>query len=178
MMMMSKFLQMAGAIWLLTACQGAGRTGPEVPEILRAPAGEKVILEAHAKGVQIYACQLGADQKSAWVLKAPEAELTDATGKTIHHSAGPTWKHADGSEVIGKKATEVDAPKPDAIPWLLLRATGHKGEGILSNVTSIQRIHTNGGLAPSANTCDAARIGMEARSAYEADYIFYAPGTK
>lgn len=174
---MSRFLQMAVAIWLLTAWQGAARKGPEVPEILRAPAGDEVVLEAHAKGVQIYACQLGADQKSAWVLKAPEAELTDATGKTIlHHSAGPTWKHADGSEVTGSK--KVDVPKPDAIPWLLLRATGHKGEGILSNVTSIQRIHTRGGLAPSANTCDAERIGLEARSAYEADYIFYAPEKK
>jgi Protein of unknown function (DUF3455) len=175
-MMMSKFLQMAGAIWLLIAWQGGGKKRPEVPEIMRAPAGEEVVLEAHAKGVQIYACQLGADQKSAWVLKAPEAELTDATGKTIHHSAGPTWKHADGSEVTGTKKIEV--PKPDAIPWLLLTATGHKGEGNLSNVTSIQRIHTKGGLAPSAYTCDAARIGMEERSAYEADYIFYAPGTK
>lgn len=176
-MMMSKFLQMAGAIWLLIAWQGGGKTRPEVPKSLEAPVGEEVVLEAHAKGTQIYACQVGPDQKPAWVLTAPEAELTDATGKTIlHHSAGPTWNHADGSEVTGTK--KVDVPKPDAIPWLLLTATGHKGEGILSNVTSIQRIHTKGGLAPSAYMCDAARIGTGARSAYEADYIFYAPGTK
>ena len=177
--MMSKFLQMAGAIWLLIGWQGPGKPRPEVPKIIEAPAGEEVVLEAHAKGVQIYACQAGADQKPAWVLQAPEADLAGATGKTIvHHSAGPAWKHEDGSEVTGRKATQVDAPKPDAIPWLLLTATGHKGEGILSRVTSIQRIHTKGGLAPSAITCGAARIGTEARSAYEADYIFYAPGAK
>jgi Protein of unknown function (DUF3455) len=176
---MNKFLQMAGAIWLLIAWQGAGRTRPDVPESLRAPAGEEVVLEAHAKGVQIYTCQLGADQKSAWVLKAPEAELTDAAGKTIlHHSAGPNWKHADGSEVTAKVAAKHDAPNPDAVPWLLLTAIGHKGEGILSRVTSIQRIHTEGGLAPSANTCEAATNGKEARIAYAADYIFYAPATK
>jgi hypothetical protein len=176
---MTKFLQMAGAIWLLIAWQGAGRTGPEVPEILRVTASEEVVLEAHAKGVQIYACQLGADGKSAWVFKAPEAELTDAAGKTIvHHSAGPNWKHVDGSEETAKVAAKHDAPKADAIPWLLLTATGHKGEGILSRVTSIQRIHTEGGLVPSANTCEAATNGKEAKMAYEADYIFYASATK
>ena len=60
--------------------------------------------------------------------------------------------------------------------WLLLAVASHTGEGILSRVTSIQRIHTEGGLAPSANTCDASANGKESRSAYAADYYFYAPG--
>jgi hypothetical protein len=42
-------------------------------------------------------------------------------------------------------------------------------------VTSIQRIRTEGGLAPEANTCDSSAKGNEARSAYEADYYFYVP---
>ena len=176
---MGEFLQMAGAIWLLIAWQGAAMTRPEVPESLRAPANEEVVLAAHGKGVQIYTCQSGPDQKAAWVLKAPEAELTDADGKTIlNHSAGPTWKHADGSEVTAKAVAKVDAPKPGAVPWLLLTATGHKGEGMLSRVTSIQRIHTEGGSPPSANTCGPAMNGKEARIAYAADYVFYAPAAK
>jgi hypothetical protein len=70
-----------------------------------------------------------AEQKSTWVLKAPEAESTDATGKQIvHHFAGPAWKHIDGSEVTGKVVAQQDAPKPDAIPWLLLAAASHTGE--------------------------------------------------
>jgi Protein of unknown function (DUF3455) len=173
---MSNFLHMAGAIWLLIAWQGVGQTRPEGFEVTP---GEEVVLEAHAKGVQIYACQLGADQKPAWVFKAPEAELTDAAGKTIvHHSAGPTWKHVDGSEVTAIKAEQRDAPKPGAIPWLRLTVNSHKGEGTLSRVTSIQRIHTEGGLAPSANTCEAATNSKEERIAYEADYVFYAPVKK
>src|SRR3981189_3282101 len=100
---MKRLIQVAGAIGMLLAGQGQGPARPEVPENLQAPAGEEVILAAHATGVQIYACQAGADQKFAWVLKAPEAELTDSTGKKIvHHFAGPTWKHVDGSEVAGK----------------------------------------------------------------------------
>jgi len=77
--------------------------------------------------------------------------------------------------VKGKVVAKQDAPKSDAIPWLLLAAASHSGEGILSRVTSIQRIHTEGGVAPSANTCDASASGKESRSAYAADYYFYAP---
>ena len=152
---------------------------PEVPESLRAPAGEEVILVAHAKGTQIYTCQAGAEQKFSWVFKAPEADLTDESGKKIaHHFAGPTWKHMDGSEVTGKVVAKQDAPKSDAIPWLLLKAATHTGEGVFSQVTSIQRIHTEGGLAPEANSCNATASGKESRSAYSADYYFYAAGQK
>lgn len=152
---------------------------PEVPKSLEAPSGEEVILAAHAKGVQIYTCQAGTDQKFAWALKGPEAELTDASGKMIaHHFAGPTWKHADGSEVTGKVVAKQDAPKADAIPWLLLKAASHTGEGVFSHVTSIQRIHTEGGLAPQGNSCDASASGKETKSAYSADYYFYQAAPK
>jgi hypothetical protein len=173
---MNRLIQVFAASGMFVAAQGQAHQRPEVPESLKAPAGERVILAAHAAGVQIYICQAGAEQKFGWVLKAPEAELVDAKGKKIvHHSAGPTWTHLDGSEVKGKVVAKLDAPKPDAIPWLLLAAASHTGEGILSRVTSIQRIHTEGGLAPVANTCDASASGKESRSAYMADYYFYAP---
>src|SRR5258707_12395306 len=120
---MNRLIQVAGAIGMLLAAQGQGPARPEVPESLKAPAGEQVILAAHATGVQIYVCQAGADQKFACVLKAPEAELTDATGKKIaHHFAGPTWKHADGSEVKGKGIVKQDEPKPEAIRGLVRTA--------------------------------------------------------
>src|SRR5437016_3227883 len=127
---MNRLMQLAGANGMLLAAQAQGPARPEVPEVpesLKEPAGEELILLAHATGVQIYVCQAGADQKFGWVFKAPETELTDSTGKEIvHHSAGPTWRHVDGSEVKGKVIAK---PKPDAIPWLLLGATDHSGEG-------------------------------------------------
>src|SRR6266704_3673872 len=178
---MNRLFQVVGAIGMLFAAQGQGPARPEVPENLRAPAGEEVILTAQATGVQIYVCQAGADKNFAWVLKAPEAELADATGKKIaHHSAGPTWKHTDASEVkarvVAKQdAPKVEAPKPEAIPWLLLSATSHSGEGIFSRVTSIQRIHTEGGMPPEAKYCDGSTAGKEVGTAYAADYYFYAP---
>lgn len=173
---MNRFLQAVSALGVMLAAQAQGPVRPEVPDNLKAPAGEEVILTAHAMGVQIYVCREGEDQKYSWTLKAPEAELADATGKKIvHHSAGPTWKHNDGSEVTGRVAGKHDAPKADAIPWLLLTATSHAGEGTFGRVTTIQRIHTEGGLPPKASSCDASANGKESRSAYTADYYFYAP---
>ena len=176
---MTRGMLIVAAAGLLAAWQGGKLNRPVVPKDLEAPPGEELILSAHATGVQIYVCQAGADKKFAWVLKAPEAELTDASGnKIIHHFVGPTWAHVDGSQVAGKVVAKADAPKPDAIPWLLLTATSHAGEGILSRVKSIQRIHTEGGLAPNAKYCEPSDNGRESRSAYEADYYFYGPGPK
>jgi hypothetical protein len=149
---------------------------PEVPDTLKAPAGEKVVLQAHATGVQIYGCQAGADGKLAWTLKRPEADLFDPQGKKIgQHGAGPSWKHNDGSEVIGKMAAKADAPSAGSIPWLLVNVTNHSGSGVLSRVTTIQRIHTQGGQPPSAADCDSTHANSEVKIKYSADYYFYAP---
>ena len=134
------------------------------------------MVQAHASGSQIYVCQPGADGKMGWTLKAPEAELHDQAGAIIgRHYAGPTWKHNDGSEVTGKAAARVDSADPDSIPWLLVTATGHSGNGVLSRVTSIQRIHTMGGQPPPAGDCNASKEKLEVKSSYTADYYFYAP---
>ena len=115
---------------------------------------------ARATGFQIYVCRPDADGKPAWTLKAPEAELFDEQGKSIgKHFGGPTWQLNDGSQVTGKMAAKVDAPDPKAIPWLLVTVTGHSGSGKLSGVTSIQRVNTVGGLAPSGAGMHSAERG-------------------
>lgn len=149
---------------------------PDVPDQVKVPPGERLVFRAHASGAQIYVCQQGADGKSQWTLKAPEAQLHDRKGAVVgHHYAGPTWKHNDGSEVTGKASAKVDSPDPDSIPWLLVTVTGHSGAGVFSQVTSIQRIHTQGGQAPAAASCDSSRLGTEIKIPYTADYYFYAP---
>jgi hypothetical protein len=47
---------------------------------------------------------------------------------------------------------------------------------VLTPVTSIQRIHTKGGIAPPAAECTTAKQNSEVKSSYTADYYFYAPG--
>jgi len=148
---------------------------PDAPAAIQAPPGQEVVLLAHASGSQVYTCQAGADGKFIWTLKAPEAELKDQKGKVIgSHSAGPTWKLNDGSEVTGKAAGHVDSPDADSIPWLLVNVVSHSGQGLLTNVTTIQRVHTHGGKPP-AEGCDASHPNGEIKSNYTADYYFYAP---
>jgi Protein of unknown function (DUF3455) len=148
---------------------------PDVPDVIAAPSGEEVVLYAHATGSQIYTCQSTTDGKFAWTLKAPEAELRDRKDKVIgSHSAGPTWKLKDGSEVTGKATAHVDSLGGESIPWLLVNAVGHAGKGLLATVTTIQRVRTHGGMPPD-DVCDAAHVNAESKSSYSADYYFYAP---
>jgi Protein of unknown function (DUF3455) len=148
---------------------------PDVPDAIQVPAGEEVVLYTHATGSQIYTCTASADGKFGWMLKAPDAELHDRKDKIIgHHSAGPSWKLTDGSEVIGKAAAHVSALDPDSISWLLVKVVSHSGNGLLSSVNMIQRVHTKGGQPPDEG-CDASHRDAETKSNYTADYYFYAP---
>jgi hypothetical protein len=162
------------AMGAAVAANAQGLPSAQVPDSIRAPAGEELVLQAHASGVQIYVCREASEGQARWTLKAPDAMLRDGNGAVIiHHYAGPTWKHKDGSTVTGKAVAHADSPDPGSIPWLLIAATGHSGTGVLTHVTSVQRIHTKGGQPPAATTCDGSKLGTEAHSAYSADYYFY-----
>ena len=164
------------AISLAIALDAGGQaTRPDVPDKIKAPAAENVVLVAHASGSQIYVCQAGADGKLGWTLKAPEAELRDDQGAVIgQHYAGPTWKLNDGSEVTGKAVARADAPSSDAIPWLLINVVSHSGSGVLAAVTTVQRINTKGGQPPAAE-CGTAKQNAEVKIPYTADYYSYGP---
>lgn len=153
----------------------AKESAPDVPDAIAVPAGVEPVLFVHASGAQIYTCQAGPDGKFAWTLKAPDAELKDRKDKVIgQHSAGPTWKLKDGSEVTGKAVAHVDSFDDTSIPWLLVNVTNNSGKGQLANVTTIQRVHTHGGKAPDSG-CDESHKGEETQRKYTADYYFFAP---
>ncbi len=153
----------------------AKESSPDVPDAIAVPAGLEPVLFVHAKGFQIYTCQAGTDGKFAWTLKAPDAELKDRKDKVIgQHSAGPTWKLKDGSEVTGKAAAHVDSLDPDSIPWLLVNVVTNTKKGLLADVTTIQRVHTHGGK-PGNDPCDESHKDAENKSSYTADYYFFAP---
>jgi hypothetical protein len=154
------------ALILADLCRSA-QSPPAIPDNLKPPTTEKLVLQARAEGDQIYTCD-----GSSWVLAGPEAKLFDETGKEVgSHFAGPTWEWFDGSRVVGRPVANA-TPDPDSIPWLLLVATDHQGSGALQAVSSIQRLSTNGGKA-SATGCDASHKGEKMRAHYTAIYRFY-----
>jgi hypothetical protein len=146
----------------------------ELPPSLAVPIGNDLAFDLEAEGVQIYSCAASA-ASFGWAFQAPEARLFEASGSAAGtHYAGPTWESPDGSRVVGAK---VEAATPDAaaIPWLLLRAASHAGNGRMEEVTFVQRIRTWGGNAPQYG-CDAAHAGEVARVPYRAVYRFYRKG--
>jgi hypothetical protein len=139
----------------------------QVPPAIAAP-GENAIVTFHAEGAQIYECKAGNDGKLAWAFREPIATLI-LDGKTVgRHYAGPTWEHADGSAVVAKAAANVAGQTANDIPWLKLEVTAHRGAGLLSGVTTVQRINTRGGV--HAGACDRASAFHSAP--YAADYVF------
>jgi Protein of unknown function (DUF3455) len=143
----------------------------ELPATIAA-AGETTVLTVHAVGQQLYDCKPGADGKLVWSFNSPQATLT-VDGKVVgHHGAGPSWELDDGSSIVGKAVGNAPGAKADDIPWLKLEVVSHNGSGKLSDVTTVQRINTVGGVLK--DTCD--RQGAGRGMPYSADYVFLKKG--
>ena len=75
--------------------------------------------------------------------------------------------------VIGPKAAaSVPGATPSDIPWLKLNVSSQRGNGVLTGVTTVQRINTQGGKLEGA--CDKA--GTYRSAPYSADYLFLRKG--
>lgn len=143
----------------------------QVPTAIAAP-GETSVATYHAGGAQIYECKAGSDGKLSWTFREPIATLL-LDGKTVgRHYAGPTWESVDGSAVTGKSAASAPGKTKNDIPWLKLDVVTRRGSGALADVTTVQRINTEGGAAQGP--CD--RAGAFRSVPYSADYVFLRKG--
>lgn len=169
----SQFASLAAAALLLAGCAGRPPAAVSVatPDAIAAGPRERLAMTVAARGVQIYECRAAnAGEAPQWRFVAPEAVLYDQRGRRIgDHGAGPYWQASDGSRLEGKLQARADAPRAGAIPWLLLSTTSSGATGMFSGVGHVQRVNTDGGLAPAA-PCDAASIGRVERVPYTADY--------
>ena len=169
-------LTCAGAV-LAAACALEPPTpAAGIPDALKPAASEVQMQTLAARGVQTYQCRRVQDdpQSTEWAFIAPEADLFDAQGRHVgQHHAGPRWESLDGSKVTGTVTARAAAPRDDAIPWLLLAARADGLDGAFARVTSIQRINTSGGAAPSPAGCGMESLGKIARVAYSADYVMF-----
>jgi uncharacterized protein DUF3455 len=165
---------------------------PEVPSNLVVDAGNVPYLQAQAYGTQNYVC-LPSATGVAWKLFGPQATLypQNAPVQIATHflspnpeEAGtprPTWQHSqDGSAVWAKmiqSSTDANYVAPGAIAWFKLEmvgtAEGSTGGALLTRTTFIQRVNTQGGVAPASGCTTAAQLGAIALVPYSTDYIFY-----
>lgn len=162
---------------LLLAAAGpslAAVDNSSLPEAVRVPAGNAVLLETVGTGEITYECRPKKDAAGAfeWTFVAPVATLWDMQKKSVgKYYGGPTWEAFDGSKVSGKQVG-VAPSSPGNIPMQLVKADPAMGNGAMTGVTYIQRLETKGGVAPSA-ACDAATTGVKQQVGYQAKYVFY-----
>ena len=142
------------------------------PAELAPAADQHLTFYLDATGIQKYSCNATATG-AAWAFVGPEANLFKECHQYGVHYAGPTWEYEDSSTVVAAKVAgaTVDAT---AIPWLLLTVVSHAGPvGKMTNVTSIQRLVTGGGIAPTLG-CE---LGTTIDVPYTARYFFYRTST-
>ena len=168
---MSLLRMTAVAIFSLSASVVTASAQTPLPDAISAP-GESVVLTLHAEGAQVYECKAGSDGKLTWAFREPVATLLLDSKTVGRHYAGPNWEHIDSSAVVGKVAGNAPGATPNDIPWLKLDVTSGRGTGILSGVTTVQRINTAGGKLDGA--CD--KPGGYRNAPYSADYVFLRKG--
>jgi hypothetical protein len=120
-------------------------------------------------GTQTYTCTEAGEFGTASI---PDAVLKRYGGRSrIEHFAGPRWRAADGSTLLGAVVERVE--QEGTIPWLLLSVTHEVSPpgGKLNDVTHISRVNTTGGLRPTG----ACTPGETRAVPYGADYVFWVP---
>lgn len=171
---MSKALQFAGNVLAATlAASGLVLALTKVPsaaqstDAVMAP-GEKLIATLHAEGAQVYECKAGVSGALTWQFREPVATLIENGATVGRHYAGPSWELADGSMIAGKVSGRAPGASPSDIPLLKLEVTSRRGAGRLSEISTIQRLNTKGGVADGA--CEKAGVLLSVP--YSADYTF------
>jgi len=141
---------------------------------LRVPASEAPAFVLSGNGVYIYQCRQAISDPNAyvWSFVVPDATLYEGTRSVARHATVGLYESlSDRSSVSGIVRSSQPAGSAN-LPWVLIRAQPIGDSGLFANVSSIQRVNTTGGAAPSGG-CGPDNVGEEARVAYQADYYFY-----
>ncbi len=168
------FAMVVGTAVMMAACSSVKAPPKEysqdrLVEVIRVPAGHRVVLETTGVGVLNYECRA-----TGWTLTGPKADLIDRTGKNVGSYSGPpaTWTHMDGSSVVGTQVTVSPTVGATNIALQLSKGTSGTNPGVLQNISYIQRINTKGGQDFS-KACSQADIGDKLTLPFQADYIFW-----
>jgi hypothetical protein len=141
---------------------------------LRAPANEEPSFMLSGNGVYIYQCRQSPLDPNAyeWGFVAPDATLYEGSRTTARHATVGLYESSSDRSSLSGVVRASQAAGTRNLPWVLMRAQPLSESGLFANVTSIQRVNTVGGAAPTTG-CGPDNTGAEQRVAYQADYYFY-----
>ena len=146
-----------------------------LPALIQVAAGNSVVLEALAKGTITYACRKEKEPLTTykWIVVGEQAVLSDNEGKEIGTYSGPParWSVDDKSFVNGSQVA-VSPNGAKNIPFQLVKSDVAGGQGLLTAVSYVQRVNTQGGVAPSKK-CSANNQGDKVEVDYNAEYRFW-----
>ena len=130
------------------------------------------MLTLHAEGAQVYECKAAPTASPAWAFRETDCDAA-RRGKTIgRHYAGPNWEHADGSAVVGKAAGNAPGATTERYSLAEARSRFPARQRVLADVTTVQRINTQGGKLAAPATRPAPYRNVP----YSADYVFLRKG--
>jgi len=163
----------------LSACAGMAPapvfSQDALPDAVKVPAGQRVVLETVGVGEITYECRAKAGDAMAfeWAFVGPRADLNGRDGKKLGTYYGPpaTWESSDGSKLTATQLAVAPSGTGN-LPYQLVKANPAMGSGAMTGVTFIQRVALKGGVAPAA-ACTTANKGERQIVKYQADYIFW-----
>ena len=155
-------LALLGTAAALTACGSMSSPAApafnqsSLPTAVQVPAGQRIAMETVGAGDITYECRAKKDM-----------------GKVVGRYYGPpaTWESNDGSKVTATQLAVAPASAGN-IPLQLVKANPAMGMGAMQGVTYIQRVATQGGVAPAV-ACTATNAGQKQVVKYQADYIIW-----
>jgi hypothetical protein len=108
----------------------------------------------------------------AWVFLNPDATLFEGARSIGTHLTPGMWESSSDRSSASGRVLATQPAGPGNLPWALYRTQSSGDGGLFSGVTSVQRVNTAGGVAPTAG-CNDTTVGRETRVDFSADYYFY-----
>ena len=147
-----------------------------LPALIQVATGNTLVLETRAEGQITYECSKEKDPLTTykWTMTGPKADLRNTKGEKIGDYSGPParWSHKDGSFITGSQVA-VSPNGSKNIPLQLVKADVAGGQGALTGVSYVQRVNTQGGVAP-AKKRSADNDGVKAEVSSRAESRFWA----
>jgi hypothetical protein len=141
---------------------------------LRAPANEEPAFMLSGNGVYVYECRQSFANPNVyeWNFVVPDATLYDGSRTVARHQTVGLFEATSDRSTLSGIVSASQAAGVANLPWVSMRAQPLSAEGLFAGVTTVQRVNTRGGAAPTSG-CGPTTLGGEARVAYQADYYFY-----